>query len=88
MGATAAHQVRQAVGLARNVIAIELMAMAEGLEHQRPLLSGDQVERGHQLLRDVVAPLEADRSPAPDIEAICQLIVAGGLREFGDSLNM
>lgn len=88
MGATAAHQVRQAVDLARNVIAIELMAMAEGLEHQRPLHSGDQVEQGHKVLRGVVAPLDADRSPAPDIEAICQLISAGGLREFGGGLNM
>ncbi len=86
MGATSAHQVRQAIDLSRHVIAIELMAMAEGLEHQRPLRSGHQVEIGHDVLRAAVEPLHADRSPAPDIEAVSKLIEVGGLRQFGQGL--
>ena len=77
MGVTSAHQVRAAVDLATDVVAIELLVMAEAMEYQRPLRSGDGVERTYQRVRTVVERLTADRPPAPDIAAIAELIRAG-----------
>lgn len=80
-GPAAGFQARRAIERARSVIAIEYLVMAEGLEAQRPLRSGDAVERRHAVIRNVVRPLTADRPPAPDIAAIESLIAAGRLSE-------
>lgn len=79
MGATAAHQARAAIDLAVSVIAIELLVMAEGLDHQRPLRSTPAIERCHERIRSVVPRLTADRPPSPDIQAIRSLILQGAL---------
>jgi histidine ammonia-lyase len=79
MGATAAHQARAAVELATQVVAIELLVMAEAMEYQRPLRSGAGVERVHQAVRGAVARLTADRPPAPDIAAIADMVRRGAL---------
>ncbi len=79
MGATAAIKLRQAVSLCRSVVAIELLVMAEGLEHQRPLRSGPGVEAIHERIRSEVSRLEADRPLAADIAAIEGLIARGEL---------
>ena len=76
-GVTSAHQARAAIDLATNVIAIELLVMAEAMEYQRPLKSGAGVERTHELVRSVVPKLTEDRPPAPDIAAIAKLIREG-----------
>ncbi len=77
MGVTAGHQARAAVDLAIDVIAIELLVMAEAMEYQRPLQSGRGVERTYAVVRSVVPRLTADRPPAPDIAAIARLIRDG-----------
>jgi histidine ammonia-lyase len=74
MGATAALQAQQALDLARQVIAIELLCAAQALEQHRPLRSGRGVEAAYDLVRARVAALTADRSPAPDIAALAELI--------------
>ena len=79
MGATSARRLRRAVTLVGDVVAMELLIMAEGLEHQRPLRSGDGVEAMHTAIRAHVEPLTADRSPAPDIAAIATAIGNGCL---------
>jgi len=79
MGATSAKRLRQAVRLTRDVVAMELLVMAEGLEHQRPLRSGEGVEAMQAAIRDMVEPLAADRSPAPDIATIATAIGEGHL---------
>ncbi len=78
MGATSAHQLRRSVELATQVVAIELLVMAEAMEYQRPLRSGVGVERTYATVRSVVERLDADRPPAPDIAALAQLIRDGG----------
>ncbi len=78
-GPAAGLQARRALERARTVIAIEYLVMAEGLEYQRPLRSGDAVERLHDRVRSAVPPLTADRPPAPDIAALERLLDAGEL---------
>lgn len=70
MGATSAHKARQAMELAYRVIAIELLVAAQGLDFRAPLRPGRGVADAHALVRGVAPTLEADRPPAPDIEAL------------------
>ncbi len=79
MGATSAHKARAAVELSRNVIAIELLVMAEAMEYQRPLRSGEGVERVYEVIRRAVPKLTEDRPPSPDIAAINELIRTGAI---------
>ena len=73
-GPTSATQLARSVELCRSVIAIELYVMTQALEAQRPLRSGAGVEAMHALVRSRVKPLSGDRSPAPDLAAIIELI--------------
>jgi histidine ammonia-lyase len=79
-GPRAGAKARRAMELCTSVVAIELLTAAEALEYQRPLRSGEGVERAHEAVRAVVPRLVADRPPAPDIRAIEGLIRRG---EFG-----
>ncbi len=72
------------VQLTRSVVAIELLCAAEALERARPLRSGAAVERAHAIIREHVAELERDRSPAPDIASIERLIRDGAFSESCD----
>ena len=85
MGATAALQAYQALDLARNVVAIELLCAAQALEQHRPLTSGHGVEAAYALLRQRVPALTSDRPPAPDIAALASMIERGEFEQLTDS---
>lgn len=76
-GPRAAAKAARAVDLCRGVVAIELLCAAEAVEAHRPHRTGDILERTVATLRDRVPPLTQDRSPAPDIAAIDDLIRSG-----------
>jgi histidine ammonia-lyase len=76
-GPLAGWQLDRAIRLLREVIAVELLVMAQALETHRPLRSGTGVERLHAAVRAKVSPLTHDRSPAPDMQAIADAIAAG-----------
>ena len=50
-----------------SILAIELLAAAEGFEFQRPLRSASPLERAHAILRQRVPRFEHDRFFAPAI---------------------
>ncbi len=77
MGMTAAWKLRQVVENAEAVLAIELMAAAEGLEYRRPLRPALRVEEAWKQVRRIVARLERDRALQPDIEHLRTAIVLG-----------
>jgi histidine ammonia-lyase len=77
MGMTSALKLRSIVDLAENLIAIELLAAAEGLEHRRPLKPGRGVERAFAAVRKVAAPLTHDRVLAGDIARVAEAIRQG-----------
>jgi histidine ammonia-lyase len=58
----------------RGILAIELLAAAQGLEFRRPLRSSAPIERAHTLLRRRVTFYERDRYFAPDIAAARDVI--------------
>ncbi len=79
MSMAAALKAEQAVWLARQVIAIELLCAAQAIDLLAPLTTSPSLARVHEIIRAHVPPLEADRPPAPDIAAIDALIAGGAL---------
>jgi histidine ammonia-lyase len=61
------------------IVAIELLAAAQGIDFHRPLKSSAQLEHVHALLRHKVDFFDADRFFAPDIEAARQMVMSGEL---------
>lgn len=77
MGMTAATKLRQIVENIETVVAIELLAAAEGLEYRAPLKPGRGVERAFAVVRSLAPRLTRDRSLSADIERIAKAIRDG-----------
>jgi histidine ammonia-lyase len=77
MGMTAALKLKQIVENAEKVLAIELMAAAQGLEYRHPLKAATEIERARQFVRTLVARLDEDRVIAGDIERLAKGIRDG-----------
>ena len=68
MGMWAALKARRVADNVRRVLAIELLAAAQGIDLLRPLASSAPLEALHADLRDRVAAWDHDREMAPDLE--------------------
>ena len=77
MGMTAALKLRSIVELGENLLAIELLAGAEALEHRRPLKAGVGVERAFAAVREIAPSLTQDRSLSGDIAHVAEAIRRG-----------
>jgi histidine ammonia-lyase len=78
----AAHGARRLLGMADNtraIIAIELLAAAQGCDFHRPLTSSAPLEAARAALRSVVPGLGDDRYLRPDIVAATALIASGAI---------
>jgi histidine ammonia-lyase len=64
---------------AREVIAIELLCACQAVDLLAPLQTSPPLQNVHALVRSRVPMLEGDRAPAPDIDAITQLIASRAL---------
>jgi len=82
MGMTSALKLRQTVENAENVLAIELLAAAEGLDYRAPLRSSRPIERARERIRALAPRVIEDRPLSPDIERIAAAIRAGEFDEF------
>lgn len=69
MGMWGALKLGQVVANVRQVLAIELLAAAQGIDLLRPLHSSPPLEALHRDLRERVAPWREDREMAPDLAA-------------------
>lgn len=79
MGAHAALKLAQIHDQVRNVLAIELLCAAQGLDLRRPLQSTAPIEAVHAAIRARVPAMMVDRPLAPDIAAVRALIDDGTL---------
>lgn len=77
MGMTAATKLRTIVENAEHVLAIELLAAAEGLEYRAPLKPGRGVRRAHEIVRQHAERLTRDRALSDDIQRLAALIRRG-----------
>jgi histidine ammonia-lyase len=79
MATFAARRLQPMIANVAHILAIELLAAAEGIEFLRPLQSSAPLESAHALLRERVPRFEVDRFIAPDIECAAALVRAGNL---------
>jgi histidine ammonia-lyase len=77
MGPIAARKLARIVGNLERVLAIELLAGAQALDLRRPLRTSPPLEDLHARLRARVAPWDADRYAAADMEAARELLATG-----------
>jgi histidine ammonia-lyase len=77
MGMTAATKLRTIVENAEYVLAIELLAAAEGLEYRAPLKPGKGVLRAHEIVRQHALRLTRDRALSDDIQNLAAAIRRG-----------
>ena len=79
MGMTAAWKAKRILADATRVVAIELLAGAQGLEYLKPLTPGRGVARAYAALRHEVPALTADRPMSAEIERVAAAVAAGRL---------
>jgi len=82
MGMAAAFKAGRILTNAQRVVAAELLCAAQGLEFLKPLVPGHGVAALYRRIRGLtppVAPLKADRSPAPDLERMARAVADGEL---------
>src|SRR5213083_1834690 len=77
MGMSAAWKAERIVANAARIVAIELLAGAQGLEYLKPLRPGRGVARMHAAVRREVAALDGDRPLTADIERIASGVRVG-----------
>lgn len=78
MGTNSARHAREILTNVENVVAIELMAAAQGLEYH-DLEPSKGVKAAYEKIREYVEPLDGDRALSGDIELLKELIMSGEL---------
>ena len=81
----ATHGARRLLEMADNaasIVAIELLAAAQGIEFHRPLRSSRALEGALRIVRRAVPRYDRDRFFAPDIDAAANLVRSGVLGEL------
>jgi len=79
MAAGSALKARRAVGLARRVIAIELLLAAQALDFRAPLVPGRGSTAAHAAVRARISPLDRDRYLKADLDAALELCEDGAV---------
>lgn len=79
MGMTSARHARGIVANAEVVVAIEMMAAAQGLDLRAPLGPARGTRAARDAIREAISFLDADRELGPDIEAATELVRSGTL---------
>jgi len=77
MATFAARRLADMADNTAGIVAIELLAAAQGIDFRRPLRSSEPLEAAHAMVRSVAPHLDGDRFLATDIEA-CRPLVREG----------
>jgi histidine ammonia-lyase len=83
MATFAANRLHTLLDNVANIVAIELLAAAQGIEFHHPRKSSPTLEKAIEQIRDVSPRYEGDRSLAPDIRGIAALVDGGNFCEAG-----
>jgi histidine ammonia-lyase len=82
MGMSAARRLRRMLNALCNVISIELLAAAQGIDFQAPLQTGTEARKAYELVRSVSPVVEKDRVLATDIEAVAKVVIRGDFQKI------
>ncbi|MGA9884686.1 MAG: histidine ammonia-lyase [Candidatus Acidiferrales bacterium] len=77
MGMGGARRLAPMIANLRNILSIELLAAAQGIDLLAPLSPGIEARRAHEMIRSLSKPLEADRSLSPDIADVAGAVARG-----------
>jgi histidine ammonia-lyase len=79
MGTIAARKCREIVANTENVIAIELLCAAQGLDLFTNLKPGEGTRAAYEVIREALPHLEVDRVLSPDIDTTRELMRSGAI---------
>jgi histidine ammonia-lyase len=82
MSTFAARRLGEMAANSAGIVAIELLAAAQGIDFRAPLRTSAQLQQVHALVRSKVGFYDHDRYFAPDITAIQALIEAGAFHRY------
>jgi histidine ammonia-lyase len=84
MGPIAARHARDIVANVEQIVALELLTAAQGLDFRTVggMSAGEGVEAARAVVRESVDHLDSDRDPQPDIAAAIEIVRAGRLIEL------
>ena len=82
MATYAARRLSEMADNTAGIVAIELMAAAQGIEFRRPLQSSEPLEQAHARIRARVPALDRDRYFAPDLAAMKDEVRAGAFNDM------
>jgi len=82
MSTFAARRLGEMAANSAGIVAIELLAAAQGIDFRAPLRTSARLQAVHALVRSKVGFYDHDRYFAPDITAIQALIEAGAFHRF------
>ena len=82
MATFAARRLADMAANSAGIVAIELLAAAQGIDFRAPLRTSPRLEEVHALIRSHVSFYDHDRYFAPDITAIQALVEAGEFHPF------
>lgn len=77
MGMSAARRLERMLQNLRHILAIELLCACQGIDLLAPLKTGALAQKAHDAVRAKSAKVFQDRSLAPEIGAIAELIAGG-----------
>ncbi|HEV2568191.1 histidine ammonia-lyase [Sphingomonas sp.] len=86
MATHGARRLKLMAGNAAAVVAIELLAAAQGVEFHAPLATSEPLQLALARIREVAPHYDQDRYFAPDIAGVRALVEAGVFREIVPSL--
>jgi histidine ammonia-lyase len=82
MATFAARRLGDMAANAAGIVAIELLAAAQGIEFRKPLATSPRLAEALALVREEVAFYDHDRYFAPDIAAVQRLVAGGVFHRF------
>ena len=92
MGSIAARNALKVLEHTERIVAIELICAAQGLDLRLDLqpdtAPGRGVAEAHARIRAVIARLESDREPGPDLEAAMRLVHEGELVDLATTTSL
>ena len=77
MGMSGARRLEPMLANLRNILAIELLAACQGIDLLSPLKTAPETRKAYEIVRRLSAPVDADRSLAPDIESVAREVAGG-----------
>ena len=83
MAMGAAWKARRVLRNVENILAIELICGAQGIDFRAPLKPGSGVRIAHARVREIVPPLDKDRVLSTDIEALMSAVTSGRFADIG-----